>query len=314
MARLALSVDPAAGDPEAVDAAVVRSLRRARSAGITTFDLAETRDVARVEGLIGRAFPEPDPALWVVLPRSVEGLVRDSAAHLDRNGSASDLAEALTRSFETSDARLGPERSLLIEWQGRDPRPIASTPSPIESAQRRGATTWVWRPEPGWWDVGAGARPGALPAMLSGSFSLLDRRVGAFWSDPSVALPEAFVARDPFAGGRLDGSRLHPGLGERGPGTGPTRLRDLEEELAPVLRLGFLTAGGRRTLPQAALQYLFHWPWVQTVVLPWRYADRVDALQALARIPPLDDEELRRVRALPSPPPASPRTVGSSVL
>jgi hypothetical protein len=60
---------------------------------------------------------------------------------------------------------------------------------------------------------------------------------------------------DPHAGGRLDGRWLSAGVLDHPGPPRPMELAELQRQYAPVLPLGFLTSGRRRTLGQAAVAF-----------------------------------------------------------
>ena len=94
-------------------------------------------------------------------------------------------------------------------------------------------------------------------AILPVAKALADSGIGVF-------------ASDPFAGGHLNGGFLNDSPLERGPVPRPLDWQALRRQLAPVLALGFLTEGGRRTLPQAALDFAAGAPGVVSVLVPVR--------------------------------------------
>ncbi|MFI5415572.1 MAG: hypothetical protein ACHQ16_08000, partial [Candidatus Lutacidiplasmatales archaeon] len=85
---------------------------------------------------------------------------------------------------------------------------------------------------------------------------LLDaNRVRAVVRGIRTAGAEALLT-NPLADGRLDGRWLSEGtLAQDGPPR-PMDLASLQQAFAPVLPLGFLTAGRRRTLAQAAVGFV----------------------------------------------------------
>jgi len=273
---------------------VVERLRRARAAGVTTFDVAGSPEPRQSERLLGEAFPNRDPELVVVVGRRLEDLIEREAARPGTVNLADGVVERLHHTLEESGHRLAPNRVGVVEWT--DP----AVPPDVERAVGRlGAAAggpWLCRrrkegqPAP----IG-GAQPPARPLLLSGSLSLLDRRPVAVFEAERAEGPVVFLARDPFAGGRLDGTRAAVSGVLRGPGTGPVRLRELQAEFGPVLRLGFLTEHRRRTMAQAAIRYAAHWSWVGSVLAPLPTSDRLEEVLGSFGTPPLSDEEIRRV-------------------
>jgi len=110
-----------------------------------------------------------------------------------------------------------------------------------------------------------------------------------------------FFARDPLAGGRLDGTRFERTVADRGPAARPPSLRELEREFAPVLSLGFLSEGRGRTLAQAALAFVLYWPWVCSAVVPLPRVERLRELADAMSRPPLAEVEIARLLSAERP-------------
>ncbi|MCI4340688.1 MAG: hypothetical protein L3J73_05435, partial [Thermoplasmata archaeon] len=70
---------------------------------------------------------------------------------------------------------------------------------------------------------------------------------------------------------------------------------EVRREWAPVLALGFLTEGHRRTLAQAAVQYLLGVPGVVGVVVPLTDPAAAVAIGGALSAPPLSDEDRARI-------------------
>ena len=146
-----------------------------------------------------------------------------------------------------------------------------------------------------------------LPSpVVSTELSLLDAPLPTPLATSANPRPPGVIVRDPFAGGRLDGTLLRDTMGERRPGRPPRDVRELREEFAPVLLLGFLTRARTRTLAQAAVRYLLQCPGPLSVLLPPPAPDRWEEVMGVLGTPPLDKEELARLegRALAPEPPA----------
>lgn len=278
----------------------VATLRRARSAGITTFDTVDCAEPALAEGLLSLAFPDPDPALVVLTDRRTIA-PRSSPLPPSRPGWPGSLgptgpvprtASALPsfhRVYEVDPA--GPPPGP----RGRDPSAatIGSSPlGPVIVRCQRGA------------DLRRSTR-GPGPRWLSGPFSILDGRVALAARDAYGPDGLRWVARDPFAGGRLDGSRFAAAVVDR-PAYHPRSVRELESEFAPVARLSFLARPRRRTLAQAALRYLADLPWVATVVVPPPTPERWEEIVGFLSSPPLEPGERARVERLAAPVPTAP--------
>ena len=295
LSAVTISVDPPPVAPPAADARTVALLRRARERGVTTFDVAGARFPLRAERLIATAFPSPDPELGVIVGRSIESLAEERGPDDDRGWGGS-LAIALASSLDQSRRRLAPVPVAIVEWS---PGAEGSTTGPEVPGERpriEGET----KPEP-LWAIRLSSRTTTLPrdphppALFVGEFSLLDDGVAPLFDSPGAVPGASLVARNPFGDGRLDGSRFAAVSTPGAPGQGPVDVRHLHEEFDPILRLGFLTAGRRRTLAQAALWFVLRWPWVVTCVIPLPPPERFEEVLGFAASPPLVDDELDRL-------------------
>lgn len=235
-------------------------LRMLRARGITVFDLADAREPRWAEGILAEAFPGGGADLVVVLGHA--------ALPSDPSSPPSSLLERIHASLKESRRRLGPGLQVVVEVRSdaRSPAPMEPTLAALDRLVGEG--TIAGRSvrldlAPG------GFGPLELPSapLLSVRLSLLDRGTMRSLDERAATTPTGVIVRDPFAGGRLDGSRASAALGERTPGQRPIEVEELRKEFAPVLDLGFLTAGRQRTLPQAAVQYLLSRRWVTTVLV-----------------------------------------------
>ena len=278
---------------------IVERLRRARAAGVTTFDVAGSTHPAHAHWLLAEAFPEPDPQLVVIL---------NSTADMEepRAPSAASLPSTVSRTVPAEPTRSPapfPANSIIVEVEAdparstrreSDSSRTAGTEGPMARRALRLAPDSERLPD----------TPGV--SLYSGPLSLLDFRLGQLIEEARRPAPLGFLARDPFSGGRLDGTRFSGSWLERGPAATPSSLRSLAADFEPVLRLGFLTAGRTRTLAQAALQYAAHRPWVMSVLAPLPPSDRLDELLSTFARPALTANEVARIEQggpSPTPPP-----------
>jgi len=289
---LSISIDPPAVAPPSADARTVALLRRARERGVTTFDIAEARFPVRAERLLATAFPEADPELFSLIGRSVESLAAERGSS-DDPGAGRSMTEIVRSSLERSSRRLAPVRIGVVDWDAgahgtpeNSDRPVMPPPTP-ESAPE--VIEWATRLSPN-----ATALPPAR-ALFSGTFSLLEEGPAPLFDSAVPSAMASLIARNPFADGRLDGTRFASTVALGGPREGPVDLRHLHTEFDPILRLGFLTEGRRRTLAQAALHYVLRWPWVVTCVIPLPAPERFDEILGYGMAPPLSDDELERL-------------------
>ena len=268
---------------------LIERLRQARRAGVTTFDLADSAHPGPDRWLLSEAFPTPDPELVVIVGAH-------AAAEEPIDPSGAPLPVTLTRvvppEAEGREARALPG-TIVIDGPRDRGRPAS------ESAARAGVgpppPARAVRLDP----AAESLPPEAGSGLYSGPLSLLDTRLATLLEGQQKSGTRAFLARDPFAGGRLDGSRFSGSWLEQGPAAGPASLRSLEVEFAPVLQLEFLTRGKVRTLAQAAVQYATYHPWVASVLLPLPSPDRWEEVFSSLDRPPLTSAEVDRVERRP---------------
>lgn len=293
LSEIAIYLDPPAGGPPSADDRAVSLIQRARERGVTTFDVGNARFPARAERLLARAFPTPDPSVCAIVARSVDSLARERSS--EEVTTSSDLASAVRESLEESRRRLEPVPIGVVEWDPGDELggegPAANTPTSYPNAGPTEPLLAIELPRPG----APLPVPGGAPSLFSGSLSLLETDLIPAFEEARSKPGAALIAHDPFAGGRLDGSRFEDQARLPGPGAGPADVRRLHEEFDPVLRLGFLTQGHRRTLAQAALQFVLEWSWVVTAVVPLPSPERFDEILGYASRSPLTEDEIRRI-------------------
>jgi aryl-alcohol dehydrogenase-like predicted oxidoreductase len=280
---------------------LLAQLRRARSQGITLYDIAGTRVPEHFERLFSLAFPEPQDRAFVILDPALEGVPRaDTAA---RRGSGSSAVpplapSQLVNSIREHRERLGPAANVIVETALPDAPDRQSTLlSALRNMTRQGAIAG--------WAVRAGTGEPLPPervdgidiSVLSCEISLLEPSRVPELDARALRSPTRVLVRDPLGSGRLDGSRFSAQLTDRRPGAAPYDVSVLQKEYAPVLRLGFLTAGKRRTLAQAALQYLLHRPWLACVLVPLPAPERWNEILSSVEAPPLSEEEVQRVES-----------------
>ncbi len=132
-------------------------------------------------------------------------------------------------------------------------------------------------------------------AMVSGPASLLDVRGPWEAAARAKGREQVYLARDPFAGGRLSGSILEGGNLVRNPAEGPRSIEQLQNEYRPVLAFGFLAKRGVRNLRVASLQFLMTLTVVAGVVVPASNVRQLEELQRLPQAPPLEEAELEQI-------------------
>lgn len=294
LSELSFTVDPPVVAPPSADERMVALLRRSYARGVTTFDLAVARSPARAERLVAKAFPDESPAVAVIVGRSLESLAEEGSKS-PAEALESGLAAALTESLSRSRARLGPVPIAIVEWsEGRESGPAAPVEEVLPKV-REGAGPEVAIA------LRVPAAPPTVPvasprgSLFSSDFSLLEPGPARWFNEGSAPADAGLLARNAFASGRLDGSRFSSASGFGIPGAGPVDVRRMHEEFDPVLSLEFLTKHRRRTLAQAALQFVLAWPWVVTAIVPLPAPERWEELLAYTARPSLTEEDLARV-------------------
>jgi len=303
LSEIAVAIDPPGPTSPGWASMAVPLLRKARAAGVTTFDLAATVSPRLAEEIFVRAFPERDPALVAIVG------AEDRSAHrhpAPARGAGSSAVSA-DRPVEGTLARLGDRCRAIVEWDPADRGGTGGSrpPEALEMLRRSGRVL----------DIAVPIRTGKThgdsgPAALrSGALSLLELDIVNAARRAETPAGFSLLARDVFASGSLDGTLLAGSPLSRSPAEPPTSLATLHARLDPVLGLSFLTERTGRTLAQAALQFALHWPWVRTAVVPLPTPERFSSIVGAPRGPPLTEEDLLRIGVEPSAgPPPSART------
>ncbi len=270
---------------------VVQRLRRARAAGVTTFDVADVQDPALAETLLARAFPSGDPTVVVIAraprhdappsqtfsPRATPSprpLYRDDGEATGRSA-----ITPLRHVFEVDAAALrsAAERPPASPFGERENEAIVRCTSPEQVSEQ--------------------LRSGRAP-LLSGTFSLLDHGLADTAVRSAAPATLSWIARDPLASGRLDGRRFAASTVSGFPAP-PASVRELGAEFAPVARLAFLGRAGRRTLAQAALRYVLDRPWVVSAALPLPPMERWQEILGFRASLPFEEDDWSRLGEAP---------------
>jgi hypothetical protein len=294
VSTLGLALDPEEVASPSRRQALTALLRTARAAGVTTFEIGGGGGAEQIERAISVAFPDPDPEITILAERSSAALSATAPRDAAPDAAApAKIAGSIAGSIARSNDRLRPHRIHFVDWVPSDEDDERSLSDELERLPgSAGIEGVVHRMTP----LARRDRfPGAIPFLGSGSWSLLDDRLRARLDDSAERPGFGFFARDPLGSGRLDGSWIAEAVTARRPGSGPVRLRELEQEFAPVLALGFLTQRGHRTLAQAAIRYVIRPPWVCSVLLPLPAPERLAELLATESTPELSPDELARL-------------------
>ncbi len=288
LSRLAFSVPTSAraglGGP------LVGLLRQAHRAGVTTFDLTAAEDPRAAETLLAAALPGTDASVVVIVP--------SPEARTARGPPGPGPWPAPPPSATATASSRVPGFPRLIELSSPEGSSPTTEPAATVAATSRGRTTAPFAVRCASRDDVRRAVARHGPCLISGAFSLLKRSLLTGAVDAHAGEILGWIARDPFAGGRLDGSRFAGAGGAARPGPPPS-LRELNAEFAPVAPLRFLARRGERTLAQAALWFARAGPRVVSVVAPLPVPERWREIAEFDRAPSLTGEELARIERVP---------------
>ena len=300
VSSIGLALDPVGAGNPTFDQRTVATLRSARSRGVTAFEVVEGAGSLRAERLLGQAFPSADPDLVVILGRSVSSLAEERTR--GSPASPQDVLEHRLRSSVLESAtRIGPLPVGLIAWR-HEPESGVTLADVTDALERLRSTGlfagWALSAtDDGTLPEAAAAGTAARPELFTGAFSPLEPGLLGSLGERASRGPVGFFARDPLGSGRLDGTRFAESIADRRPDARPLNVRELRREFDPVLRLGFLTEGHRRTLAQASLQFVLRWPWVCAALVPLPSPERLDELLRAETTPPLSEGEVDRLLA-----------------
>jgi aryl-alcohol dehydrogenase-like predicted oxidoreductase len=272
-------------------------LRTARSRGVTTFEIPEGPGSVRAERQVATAFPGPDKECLVLVERSFSSLVDEGARAPPVTGEAT-VEARLRRSIRDSELRLRPQSIGILEWRQEADSGLSLADAVVILDVLRSEGLFAgWAltlPPDGTLPAPPEFRTGRAP-LFAGFLSLLQPRSAGPFTERAKFGPMGVFVRDPLGGGRLDGTRFSRSIGDRTPESRPVDLRELHREFDPVLRLGFLTTGRGRTMAQAALQFLYHWPWVCSALVPIPGPERLEELARSEATPPFSEDDIERV-------------------
>ncbi len=279
----------------------IRLLQRLRSLGITFFDISGAADAAAWRHCLRQAFPIEDPELTLAVGvAEIDRFVGEDHARRGKDREAPRCSEsALERILADAAAQLGKVKIGIV---------MVSVPedwSPhLETLARTLADLISQRTIRAWGiectaraaegdalrtAIERGAQVVAVPLSLLNDQTYL--RIVSRISIEKAGL----LARDPHAGGRLDGSWFAETPRGGRPGQHPRRVSEFESEFEGVLSLGFLTADHQRTLAQAAVQFCLARPGVLSVVLDSPSVGLAESLSRLEELPPIPPSDLERV-------------------
>lgn len=277
-------------------------IRRSLGWGVSTLDLGRLQSPQRVIRLVRAALAGIDARVLLIVGFS------PGSAHSGPSGPtlrdvgrpASGVREEKESLLETIRS-LRPAGSVLVDWDpgGELPSPTDPTAVWLDDLVREG-TIIGWSLRRGFRVANLGGEPReGWKTPVSVELSLLQPAILGSLDRQFAGRPGSALVRNPFASGRLDGSRISRANDWPAPSARPVDLGALHAEFDPVLRLAPLTRNRRRTLAQASIQYLLRWPWVATVILPLTSIEHRDEIQGAFLAPELETSELERLGLLP---------------
>jgi aryl-alcohol dehydrogenase-like predicted oxidoreductase len=264
-------------------------VRVARRQGISLFDLSANDEPRVAEQLVGATLAG-DEGIRVVsrLPSRELPNANDPQSAVRFEAALRESARRLGRSMDV--LALRPEEAEELQRSGtleRLARRTSGEASPAV-ALRLDASTLA---------------PNLLEALLADGvriylapWNLLDRGAESFLFDAVAGVGGAVLALDPHAAGRLDGRRVLSSPWERGGRSAPLDPTALRREMQPVLELGYLTEGARRTMIEAATRFALDPPVVSSTICPLQDPALTAAICDYPRSPPFSDGERARLR------------------
>jgi aryl-alcohol dehydrogenase-like predicted oxidoreductase len=271
----------------------VGAVRRALDLGVTLFDTSDAYGLGRAERILGKAVAGRRGQ--VVVATKV-GWVPDGVERWIADLSSDHLRAAATRSR----ARLGVDVIDLLQ--------LHAVPAPGDDTERAldaldelktmelcrltGASVGAD------WEAGLRlARSGRIDTVQV-HYSLLQQGAAQELLDDALVRGVGIIASAPLAHGFLSGERApedaFPADDWRSRFTPEERAARVER----VRELGFLGGAGRRTMVQAALQFVLAHPAVSSAIPGFRSAQQVDELATAQDAPRLSDIEVARARDL----------------
>jgi aryl-alcohol dehydrogenase-like predicted oxidoreductase len=264
-------------------------LRHALEQGVTLVDVSGNADPRAAESALGpalRAWPE------------VRVISRLAVAELPATAQASALRPFLGALDETR-SRLGRDRLDLVALpleEAERLHQIGALTQLLDTARTNGCGAVGVRCAPG------GVPPGTAEALLHDGiriflapWNLLDREAESVLFRPLAAAGGQLLALDPHAGGRLDGQRVLSPAWEGAAVGLPLDPAALRREMEPVLALGYLTRGTRRTMIEAALRFALDPTVVAAALCPLHDPALTSAICAFDRSSPFTPEERERL-------------------
>jgi aryl-alcohol dehydrogenase-like predicted oxidoreductase len=287
---------------EHTEDSVTHMLHTAFDLGVTLFDTADVYGDGDGERILARALaPVRDQ---VVYATKVGYNWYDHKRESGQREHPQDFSPAfIRRAVEQSLSRLETDR---IDWlQLHNPR-LTTLQSDelfgeLEQLQREGKVRWwgaALGPAIGWLEEGLYAiRERQAPGMQI-IHNLLEQDPGSHFLDAAPEAGTGLVIRVPHSSGLLEGHYTEDTTFPPGDHRNHRPRQWLIEGIKKVEQLRFLEIEGRRTLGQAAIQWLLANPYIAGVLPNIYDEDQLREFSAASESPPLTREELDRVQRL----------------
>ncbi len=281
----------------------VRAVARALDLGVNFFDTSDSYGLGRSERVLGRAVGS---RRGQVILATKAGFVPDGSERWLKDLSADHLRAAADRSRR----RLAVDTIDVFQLHAV-PDPGEETEEALDTLdelKRRGVIRAVGVSIAADYDAGVRlARTGRVD-VLQVYYNLLQQGAELELFEATQACGVGVVAAIPLAYGFLSGRYTSKTVFAKD----DWRCRLTRDEVAArverVEQLRFLTADGKRTLLEAALQFALAPAAVSTVIPGFRNPEQVEGLVHALAAPPLSDIEVARARELGGVRGTAPRT------
>jgi aryl-alcohol dehydrogenase-like predicted oxidoreductase len=276
----------------------LKMLRRALDLGITFYDTADTYGDGYGETLLARAFEGQREEIVIATKFGYD--ICSPREHAQGERKQRWDPAFVRMACERSLKRLGADRIDL--WQLHNPRMDAikddrlwDVLDDLRAEDRVRHIGVALGPAIGWREEGLGALKGGRVAAIQTVYNALEQEPARAFFPATREVGAGVLVRVPHSSGLLEGN-LTPDTKFDPRDHRSYRPREwLTDGLKKVDLLGFLTKSGRRTLGQAAVQFVLAEPSVASVLPNIYNAEQLGEFAAAPEKPPLIPEEVRRV-------------------
>lgn len=276
----------------------IKMLHRALDLGITFYDTADTYGDGYGETLLARAFEGQKDEVVIATKFGYD--IYSPREHAQGERKQRWDAEFVRMACDRSLKRLGTD--CIDLWQLHNPRMDAlrddrlwDVLDDLTAEDRIRHVGVALGPAIGWREEGLAVLKERRVASVQTVYNALEQDPARDFFPVANAREAGILVRVPHSSGLLEGN-LTPDTRFDARDHRSFRPREwLTEGLRKVERLGFLTEGRRRTMGQAALQFVLAEPSVATVLPNIYSVEQLDEFAAAPEKPPLSLEEVKRV-------------------